>query len=530
MHPVARRASLVLLLGFSVIAIVSLVICRKIVHGWNARGLAVSAGGEHQPGSIDPNSLKSAIGGPAEFASAAEREISRLDGTITPDKWMALRGEKEREETRVVAKGPECLRMEKTEVLPSGGKVTRTVYFYPPPAPSPAVLSTLRGQELIDHTCILAMIRVQTRTPSEQDGRTLAHALKQQLTKKYGATVGMKGTGFAGSVAWEDAARWTDGSEIVSAYDPTEADSTRIGPEAGSVFVFSRLPIVYELEQKACCVLKAYRYRTIENAQFRRAIVIAGVDAALSERIGKLYEEVFRASASPELAQQPENMKWRESLVPVVRDWLNAVKSLAPTQRAAGLYAADRLLAAAGDVDGGVLGGQDNPELRSVLEKIGARFQFDELGKCYIYAGNWLNETRELDPEGRVGQMAVLVSLSRGQPLQLGKDQDIFHTVIANGEWLLSKSPDAATAPQVHFMIGDAYSDIVALAGGAEPDYGDPAEYSNEADSAREKALQHYRAGLASDGISENAKDAWLQAWHLSAGLLPTTRYVYIYD
>src|SRR5207244_10794184 len=62
----------------------------------------------------------------------------------------------------------------------------------------------------------------------------------------------------------------------------------------------------------------------------------------------------------------------------------------------------------------GVLGEQDNPELRSVLEKIGAGFEFDQLGKSYAYARNWLNEARELDPDGAVGQMAVLVSLARG--------------------------------------------------------------------------------------------------------------------
>jgi hypothetical protein len=163
---------------------------------------------------------------------------------------------------------------------------------------------------------------------------------------------------------------------------------------------------------------------------------------------------------------------------------------------------------------------------------MGASFQFDELGKCYEYSGNWLNEARKLDPDGEVGRMAVLDSLARGGAPSLGtdKDQDIFHTVVADGEWLLSKNPDSFTAAQVHFIIGDAYSDIVALAGGAEPDYGDPANYRDEADSARTKALEHYRAGLGIDSSSENARDAWLQAWRLAAGLLPETRYVYIND
>jgi len=44
------------------------------------------------------------------------------------------------------------------------------------------------------------------------------------------------------------------------------------------------------------------------------------------------------------------------------------------------------------------------------------------------------------------------------------------------------------------------------------------------------KALEHYRAGLAVDNTSDNAKYAWLQAWKMSAGLLTQTRYVYIND
>ena len=37
--------------------------------------------------------------------------------------------------------------------------------------------------------------------------------------------------------------------------------------------------------------------------------------------------------------------------------------------------------------------------------------------------------------------------------------------------------------------------------------------------------VQHYRAGLAIDNSSENARDAYRQAWHLAAGLLPRQRH-----
>jgi hypothetical protein len=88
-------------------------------------------------------------------------------------------------------------------------------------------------------------------------------------------------------------------------------------------------------------------------------------------------------------------------------------------------------------------------------------------------------------------------------------------TVIPVGEDLIAMGIDAHTAAQAHFMVGDAFSDIVVRARGA----------SNDRGKAEAAALRHYAAGLASDGTSRQAKDAWLQAWHISAGFLPHTRY-----
>jgi hypothetical protein len=464
------------------------------------------------------------------FASLAEADVSQLHEGITLAQWMDLHGKNESWEKSTDEAYFDCRAFVKTETLPSGRQITRMVYFYPPEAPTPAVFPTLGGQELINRTCELALVRVQTRTSTRQDGRALAQAVQQQFAKKYGDSIGMKGVGFRGSGAWDDAARWMATSEIVSAYNPTKAADMSDDPSADSVFVFARLPIVYKIERNACCAMKDYRYRSIENTQFHRAIEIVGVDATLSKRIVKLYEDLFRNTAFPELADQPELEKSRVAVLPVLRDWLRAVKRLPPTRRAAGLYAADQLLSTASENGWLDLIDKEKTDLRSALQAIGASFEYDELGGCYVYSNNWLGEARKLDPDGVMGQMAVLVTLARGGTGIIAIGGDFFRTVIVEGEHLLARNLDAATTAQLHFIVGDAYSDIVALAGGAEPDYDDPAKYKDEADSAHTKALEHYRAGLAVDGISENAKDAWLQAWHLSAGLLPTTRYVYIYD
>jgi hypothetical protein len=91
-------------------------------------------------------------------------------------------------------------------------------------------------------------------------------------------------------------------------------------------------------------------------------------------------------------------------------------------------------------------------------------------------------------------------------------------TVISVGEDLIARGIDAQTAAQVHFMVGDAFSDIIMRTHGVSSNRG-------KAEAARSKALQHYAAGLADDGTSRHAKDAWLQAWHIFAGLRPHAQY-----
>lgn len=89
--------------------------------------------------------------------------------------------------------------------------------------------------------------------------------------------------------------------------------------------------------------------------------------------------------------------------------------------------------------------------------------------------------------------------------------------VISVGEDLIAKGIDTPTAALTHFMVGDAFSDMLLRAGGAQD--------RGKAESARSKALKHYAAGLVDDGTSRQAKDAWLQACHISAGLRPHARY-----
>ena len=248
--------------------------------------------------------------------------------------------------------------------------------------------------------------------------------------------------------------------------------------------------------------------------------MLSGLAAPLRLRMDQLYDKLY-AAYSPDKPGQLTK-EWKASLVFTLKELMNAQTILTPPQQAAALFAADRLVAALEDANDRELRAKTS-SLRAELEKVGARFSFPEIS--YAYTENWLKQALELAPESEVGQMAVLTFISRGNCDPTGWNSE---KVISGAEGLLAKGLDKSIESHVHFVLGDAYSDIVALGEGDDPDLGSDelAKYSDEVEDARTKALGHYRAGFSVDATSETARDAWLQAWHLSAGLLPRTRYV----
>ena len=145
------------------------------------------------------------------FALAAESEVAQLHEGVTLAQWMSERGEREGwrripEEpvTPTSLPGPECLSYWRTAKLPSGVGVTEAVYFYSPPAPSPAVFPTLSGQELISG-CVLTIVRLeaaaatsdfapalQKEAERQEFENALDQEIRQRFTKLYGESIGRK--------------------------------------------------------------------------------------------------------------------------------------------------------------------------------------------------------------------------------------------------------------------------------------------------------------------------------------------------
>jgi hypothetical protein len=267
----------------------------------------------------------------------------------------------------------------------------------------------------------------------------------------------------------------------LSAYDDNSLGHARAKP---NVFVYADLPIAKTIDMALCCTLPDYHYRPGEQADFHRAVAISGLDAVLRERMDRVYDQVY-ASYAPGRGL-PTTANWKPGLLAVLRDWVIAEQNLSTIQRAAALFAADRLVTVVEDVDAGELDQADSA-FRGALETIGAPFSpIPEIG--FPYTKGWLKQALEIAPDTEVGQMAVLTLISRGGCNRTGWNSE---TVIAESEKLLNKGVNPPTAIRLHFVLGDAYSDIVALAEGADPDIGDKAqaEYANEEEMARTKAF-----------------------------------------
>jgi hypothetical protein len=149
----------------------------------------------------------------------------------------------------------------------------------------------------------------------------------------------------------------------------------------------------------------------------------------------------------------------------------------------------------------------------------------------YSYTLNLLEESRRVQPTGALADAAFLLMLERVFPVAGVCKADEFRVVITEGERFLKSPHDRATTLIVQRAVADAYRDIVSLSAGAALEYSNPSDYANEAAPARRLALDHYRAVLALDSTSASSREAWREAWRLTAGL-PTTslRYFCVND
>lgn len=236
------------------------------------------------------------------FTTTASSVIAEFHDGITLEQWTKSQTQIDDWKPSKAETFFDCRTFVKTETLPSGRQIKHLVFFYPPESPRQAIFPSASADDLLNHDCKLAMVRVQTSATTDRIGHTFEQAAQHDLVQKYGDSIGMKGTSYERSTA---AARWMADSEIVAVYDPqprrSDDDEDSNDPD---VFVAARLPIVKQIDEQACCLMRDH-YHAIEIEQFQRALGMAAADAALTDRVAALFRKLFRRV---DLAPEPSDL------------------------------------------------------------------------------------------------------------------------------------------------------------------------------------------------------------------------------
>jgi len=494
------------------------------------------------------------------FPAAAVREIAAIRAGVTLGLWrqshpadsltIFRRADQREGNDRWCAKSSAAI------TLPSGERLVRFAYFFPPPAPASLSLPSAGGDQLLKE-CLLGAVWTETPATDSSVGMALGHATSVALTQAYGAQrpgfdpvfgpiladstrraalAKMRGFDalrlglhFMGSAAWRVPGRWqVDSTVVVSAFD--EGFKPR---GQGRVLAFAYYPIS-GFDSPPTVV-------QFEEASDREAANLAG-DAARASGISPahvsrllglvaLSESAFESTERDTARARARARTVDTVSVRVLGEWLTAAEPLDPPHRAAALLAADQVIGR--DALRYAMSREEGTGSLLALTHLGATFQHDELGGGENYTHNWLREAWRLDSLGHVGQMAMLAMLRMGfnNNGMCGGGGDAFRLVTDAGERLLQSPLDSAAASEVHFLVADGYSDVVALAKGAGEEYADSSTYTSGEPTARRKAIEHYRQGIALDHQSPKARAAWLEGWRLLAGLPPSrTHFFCVYD
>ncbi len=450
---------------------------------------------------------------PGSVPGAAMLELWQLRPGITLREWKAAHPDEAvtGSDTSAMSAqlGPWCAGVQRPAIL-GQRLLMRTAFFYPPDPDSTVALRDSAADLVLD--CRLGLVWTRTEIPDSSAAAALADSLATLLAQAWGPAVA-KPAQFYGAALWHRSARYHRGD-----VDAMAAVRRAAGPNGPwVVFAFAFLPAAgVSLDGDARA-----GYAPVDTMPFDSVLALAALDTGVSAPLRR----VLRAADSTRDARPP-----RELIQPLQR-WLAASQGLPLPRRAAALYAADRVLDRAMCRYG--LCETAQRAAQAPLEAAGARFRADALGGGWVYQHSWEDQARILDRDSPLGQRILLHQMASGfdQSGVCAAGTEGFRRVIENGERYLARVPDSPIAADVHYQVGEAYADIVALAHGVAGDDADSSRYSAEAGPAALRALEHFRAALRAGPRAPAARAAWRRAWWMKAGLAPReVRFYCLYD
>lgn len=422
-----------------------------------------------------------------------------------------------------------CARAEARLDLGDGTEAIRYAFFYPPEPPENLELpGEKEAAFMLDRYCTLGLIWTQRRENLTERGKELACSVRASIDRRFGkgqADIRMQ---FWGAGSWSETGRWQTGaSTLVSAYADWKYHPSR----SKVLLAFAFLPIS-QLWVDFGFPKRTYVYDESEFPGVRAKKMISE-SKILDPEKNLMLDVIVDIEAFQQEKYQGTWEPFVRQFVKAIQRWMATAQKLDARHKAAALLAADEVLFMGKYPF--ISAPEAGKQARQELSKLGAEFNYDGIGKYFVYTRTWLKQAHEIDPEGPAGELAFRILMEMGfdtsGTCSGGREQ--FRKVIEQGELYLKKKHDLESTVAVERMVANAYRDIVFIANGAEffAQIDDYKLNPKAAIGARIKAIQYYRKALPKAKYTYETTIAWTEAWRMIAGLPPVqVRYFCLND
>jgi len=380
--------------------------------------------------------------------------------------------------------------------------------------------SETEASTLVDKQCLLGLIWTERLMESSANGQENARSVRAAIDRRYGGSQSGSKMPFAGSACWRETGQWNlDPIKIASAYSEFAHDRKK-----SRVLAFASLPSS-ELHVDG----RQYYNRGLDDEsgspmiRAKEMVLQSGINGAARELMLEAISLIVAANQETSLEMIGP---YRQKVVKALQQWFDASHNLDAQNKVAALLAADQLLkiavhsVAIADTEAG-------KQARQQLKQLGAQFNYSEPAGAYDYLDTWRQQAFKLGVDGPAGELALRMQLEDIFREGYCADKAKFTEAIQRGESYLLQKHEAKDLIAVRLMVADAYRDIVALAEGAD-DNVKQKEYLDLKDTARNKAIMHYRKALADSKPTRKTMLAWGEAWRLIAGVVPHNNYCWV--
>jgi hypothetical protein len=463
----------------------------------------------------------------SDSANPVDLLTSRIDTTITLGAWLKSHpGDKVSIVAPVSGIGDPFCRGAVTEVKVLGRTFERSALFYIP-APPKAEKLPADTTRVAEDLCELRTIVLASEELVFNAGHAVRDSVALLVDKRLGPHRDKLPLG-AGEVPGNEEGRiWNGpGTKVVVAAGPADKKATPEGDapsdvdegeplsdsaKTGAVYAVAYAPgsgaqdfDTWESRHKGLAAQRASdqqtRYRDIDSALVWAALPTVTTDLKLVLAFLRIrVDDNLHESRPPQVDA---------ALLRALKTIRDVAPSLPPQRRAAAFLAGDVTLAGTQ----ATFSADSGSRLSRGLDSLGLTFAQVPGPDGFRNTRAWLWQAYELDSTGRAGRAAFAELLSLSWPVTAACNADEYIRMIEHGEAELSKGDNN---PLIHFYVGSAYKSIYDWANFGTDEMVAPASVKAQAESARLKAIEHFRVALQSLSEPPLRREAWTKAMRL---------------